>query len=368
MITEQFGYQHLSAGDLLREERLREGSEHGELINNCIAEGTIVPVEITVRLLASAMKRSKWEGGHFLIDGFPRNFDNLKGWQEVLRDSVNVRFVLCFDCSEAVMEARLMERGKTSGRIDDNIESIKKRFRTFQDETIPVVQYLEGLDLVHRIDAEQSVDNVWASVRTLFEAADASAAPQTTTLTKAKSGLQLTSFSEAVVAKRARRGVSVEDDMTYARPTQPGLGASASVGSLASRRPRPEESQGPWVTSYNRHYQQPPCRRYYYDRSQQSCSNVVGAALQRPLTLEPSAASNRQWQLPTTAQFSSNSANIASPGAAWQRSPPAVRLDEKTEKQPTSHERLKLQAELAMFSTGQLRNALRFAGNSMVSS
>ncbi|KAK8374663.1 hypothetical protein O3P69_010124 [Scylla paramamosain] len=55
-IVEKFGYVHLSAGDLLREERAKSGSEYGELIDGHIKNGTIVPVEITCRLLERAMK------------------------------------------------------------------------------------------------------------------------------------------------------------------------------------------------------------------------------------------------------------------------------------------------------------------------
>jgi UMP-CMP kinase len=56
----------------------------------------------------------------------------------VLKDEVDVCFVLFFECSEPVMQARLLERGKTSGRADDNPESIRKRFVTFEQETMPV--------------------------------------------------------------------------------------------------------------------------------------------------------------------------------------------------------------------------------------
>lgn len=55
-ILQKFGYVHLSAGDLLREERAKSGSEYGDLIDGHIKNGTIVPVEITCRLLERAMK------------------------------------------------------------------------------------------------------------------------------------------------------------------------------------------------------------------------------------------------------------------------------------------------------------------------
>jgi UMP-CMP kinase len=68
-IVEEFGYVHLSAGDLLRAERA-SGSELADMINTYINEGKIVPAEVTVSLLKAAMEKS--ESKSFLIDGFPR--------------------------------------------------------------------------------------------------------------------------------------------------------------------------------------------------------------------------------------------------------------------------------------------------------
>jgi UMP-CMP kinase len=71
-LVADYGFKHLSAGDLLREEQDRPGSEFGEMIKTYIKEGTIVPLEVTVQLLENAMKSSMEsgnEGGLFLIDG-----------------------------------------------------------------------------------------------------------------------------------------------------------------------------------------------------------------------------------------------------------------------------------------------------------
>ncbi len=54
---------------------------------------------------------------------------------------VDLKFLLYFECSEKEMQKRLLIRGKTSGRADDNSETIKKRFDTFNNETKPVIQY-----------------------------------------------------------------------------------------------------------------------------------------------------------------------------------------------------------------------------------
>lgn len=72
-LVSDYGFKHLSAGDLLREEQDRPGSQFGDMIKSYIKEGTIVPMEVTVQLLENAMKRSMDEEGNtkklFLIDG-----------------------------------------------------------------------------------------------------------------------------------------------------------------------------------------------------------------------------------------------------------------------------------------------------------
>ena len=134
LLAERYGFAHLSAGDLLREERLR-GGPVAEMIEATIRDGRIVPVEVTVGLIKAAMAASSC--GKFLVDGFPRNFDNVGGWERVMGDTVVVDGVLQYEAPEDVLVARLLERGKSSGRSDDNEESIRKRLRTYLESTLP---------------------------------------------------------------------------------------------------------------------------------------------------------------------------------------------------------------------------------------
>ena len=138
-LVSEFGFVHLSAGDLLRDERNNPGSQYGELIHNYIKEGKIVPMDITIALLENAMAAEKSKGHHrFLVDGFPRMVDQ---GQKFEKNVCEAQFVLFFECPEAEMEKRLLKRGESSGRVDDNIDSIRKRFRTFIDATMPVMDY-----------------------------------------------------------------------------------------------------------------------------------------------------------------------------------------------------------------------------------
>ncbi|XP_077415570.1 UMP-CMP kinase [Vanacampus margaritifer] len=171
-IIENYNYTHLSAGDLLRAERAREGSECGVLIANFIKEGKIVPVEITINLLKMAMEetmRKDAQKFRFLIDGFPRNEDNLQGWNKVMDGRADVKFVLFFDCSNAVCINRCLERGKSSGRTDDNRESLEKRIQTYLQSTRPIIQLYEKQGKVRCVDAARSVDEVFAAVKLIFD-------------------------------------------------------------------------------------------------------------------------------------------------------------------------------------------------------
>jgi UMP-CMP kinase len=98
-LVNEYGFVHLSAGDLLRAER-DSGSPNGDLINNIIKEGQIVPVKITVNLIKAAIEKAGGATKKYLIDGFPRNQDNLDGWYEVMGAITNVEFVLFLDCDE----------------------------------------------------------------------------------------------------------------------------------------------------------------------------------------------------------------------------------------------------------------------------
>lgn len=167
-IVERFQFVHLSAGDLLREERAREGSEVGALIEDYIRNGKIVPVEVTCSLLEAAMTKSG--KSKFLIDGFPRNQDNLDGWNRQMSEKVDFQFVLFFNCSEEVCVNRCLSRGQSgSGRSDDNMESLKKRIQTYNNDSLPIIKHFEELGKVKQIDASPSADEVFAKVEQVFK-------------------------------------------------------------------------------------------------------------------------------------------------------------------------------------------------------
>ncbi|KAH9905542.1 UMP-CMP kinase [Fomitopsis serialis] len=175
-LVNDFGFCHLSAGDLLRAEQNREGSEYGEMIRTYIKEGQIVPMEVTIKLLENAMKATVAESrsgegwadgkGRFLIDGFPRKMDQAVKFDEEVCES---SLVLFFTTTEEEMSKRLLKRGETSGREDDNEESIKKRFRVYKEQTMPVIEHYTKLHKVASIDATATIEEVHQKAKAVVE-------------------------------------------------------------------------------------------------------------------------------------------------------------------------------------------------------
>mmetsp|Transcript_39678 Transcript_39678/g.95440 ORF Transcript_39678/g.95440 Transcript_39678/m.95440 type:complete len:452 (-) Transcript_39678:79-1434(-) len=181
-IVDTYKCVHLSVGDLLRTGAEREDYPHADLVKERLVQGKIVPVELSLGLLRIAMDEKANEedsAGHgsriFLVDGFPRNYDNVQGWMEHMPSYTAVLGALVYNCPMEVLERRIMTRAETSGRSDDNLDSARRRFDTFRTQTEPVVRALERVeDLqseknsggggqlhVVNIDATGTVEDVW---------------------------------------------------------------------------------------------------------------------------------------------------------------------------------------------------------------
>jgi len=168
-IVRDFGYVHLSAGDLLREERNNPNSKQGELINSFMKEGKLVPPEIPTQLLKNKMEEFRKVGkNRFLIDGYPRSMLNLEFWNNIIGNSVDIDFVLFLNCFDDIMIDRALERGRNSGRVDDNIDTLRKRLETYKNESLPVIEYFRKKGIIEEVNSNRSKDEVYADIAKLI--------------------------------------------------------------------------------------------------------------------------------------------------------------------------------------------------------
>jgi UMP-CMP kinase len=105
------------------------------------------------------------ECNRFLVDGFPRNWDNVQGWNNCMSELCNVEGVMFIDCPEEELERRLLSRGESSGRSDDNITTARKRFATFKESTMPIVAHYEAKNMLIRVGGHQPIEKVFADMK-----------------------------------------------------------------------------------------------------------------------------------------------------------------------------------------------------------
>jgi len=163
-IVAKYGYTHLSSGDLLRDE-VQSGSDRGKHLNAIMEKGDLVPLEDVLELLAEAMLAKVSSSKGFLIDGYPREQAQGVQFEESI---LPCTWVLYFDVPDDTMVERLLHRAKTSGRVDDNEETIKKRLATFHKHSEPVIQYYKNK--CSSILATSSPDAVFAEVQKALDA------------------------------------------------------------------------------------------------------------------------------------------------------------------------------------------------------
>ncbi|KAI8052468.1 adenylate kinase-domain-containing protein, partial [Syncephalis plumigaleata] len=146
-LAKTFQLAHISVGDLLRNE-VAQGSALGAEITAAMREGNMVSMSITKQLLMNAIAKERDASIGILLDGFPRELSQAKVFEESIGFC---SFLLNFDCPQELLTARLLKRGETSGREDDNAETIAKRLDTFNRLTQPVIDHYARLDRVHTV-------------------------------------------------------------------------------------------------------------------------------------------------------------------------------------------------------------------------
>lgn len=164
-IKAKYKIYHFSCGELLRE-AVKEKNEEADLINQYMKDGLIVPAKITCSLQKKTMIKNGGEYDTYLCDGFPRNKENLDGFLEIFGKECKIISVLYIDCTEEECIKRIMKRkGNTENqRIDDNIDSLKKRFKVLQDETVPNLENFKKFTQVHYINGNQEPDKVFEDI------------------------------------------------------------------------------------------------------------------------------------------------------------------------------------------------------------
>lgn len=164
-ISKKYGFVHLSTGDLLRKE-VKSGSNKGVQLQKMMSEGGQVSTIDLLGLLKKEMKINGW-AKTFLIDGFPRNQENINCFKEILEDQVDLLGTFFFELDSQTMKERCLARNLN--RKDDTEKTIKKKLETYTNETLPVINEMQTKGNVTKIDAKQSIGEVYENICNIID-------------------------------------------------------------------------------------------------------------------------------------------------------------------------------------------------------
>lgn len=160
-LIEKYGLTHVSTGDLFRM-HLKNKTELGQTAQKYMDEGNLVPDEVVIGMVEDKLNATIDAKG-FILDGFPRTVAQAEALDKLLADKgTPISVMLALDVPEDELKTRLMERGKTSGRTDDqDMSKIENRIKVYNDETLPVANYYEQQRKYRKIHGVGSIDDIF---------------------------------------------------------------------------------------------------------------------------------------------------------------------------------------------------------------
>jgi len=160
----KYGLKHLSTGDLLRSEISRQ-TALGQEAKKIMDKGQLVPDEVVVGMISSALDENPHSKG-FLFDGFPRTSAQAEALDKLLDlKKAPIAVMLALAVSGEELVKRLVKRGETSGRSDDNNEQvIRARLNEYLDKTAPVADHYAQTGKVVMVKGEGSITEIFEAL------------------------------------------------------------------------------------------------------------------------------------------------------------------------------------------------------------
>ncbi|MCR4941658.1 MAG: adenylate kinase [Campylobacter sp.] len=158
-------YAHFSTGELLRAE-VASGSELGKTIESFTSKGNLVPLQIVINTIISAIKNC--EKDNIIIDGYPRSVEQMSELDKVLsaQSEISLRGVIEVDVSEEVARGRVLSRARGA---DDNNEVFNNRMKVYLDPIEQIRKFYKGKNLLFVINGERGIDEIVADVKKTIE-------------------------------------------------------------------------------------------------------------------------------------------------------------------------------------------------------
>ena len=163
-IIAEFGVEHISTGDVLRAE-IKGGTELGQTAARYINDGKLVPDSLIIDILASVLDSKGKDINGVIFDGFPRTIAQAEALDKMLAErGEKVDVVIGLEVDDDELIKRIIARGNTSGRADDNEETAKKRLNTYYGQTLPLKDFYLAQGKYAKIQGVGAIDAIYANI------------------------------------------------------------------------------------------------------------------------------------------------------------------------------------------------------------
>lgn len=169
MIVEKYNLKHLSTGDILRRE-IKNETELGLLAESYISKGRLVPDDVIIDILLQTIDSDTKSYKGIILDGFPRTLVQAEALEEMLKTrSEDISVLIEIQVDEDLLLKRLLARSEVSGRSDDNLETIHKRFEIYRSQSLPACDYYKKLNKYVAVNGVGTVDEVFNRISAVID-------------------------------------------------------------------------------------------------------------------------------------------------------------------------------------------------------
>ena len=167
-IAQKFNLAHISTGEIFRRE-IRNATALGLKVKSIIEKGDLVPDELLVDILRSALHQASDKSG-FIFDGFPRTLPQANDLDTLLSESGNaVNMVLALKVDDEEVVSRLLKRAQLEGRKDDTEEVIRNRMKVYYSQTCPLMEHYDRQGKFRTLQGVGSIDEIFLAICSVID-------------------------------------------------------------------------------------------------------------------------------------------------------------------------------------------------------
>ena len=167
-LTEKYNLVHLSTGDVIRKE-IKSGSDFGIQLKAIVEKGELVPYELIIKILESALAQNQSSNG-FIFDGFPRTIDQAVDLDEILaKDNQSISMVVSLCIHDDKVVERLLNRAKIEGRKDDTEDVIKNRLKVYKEQTCPLIDFYRKQGKYVEVNGDCDINDIFCQVSKIID-------------------------------------------------------------------------------------------------------------------------------------------------------------------------------------------------------